>query len=203
MSKQQTRARLREERRNLTRQQQQQAGQSLARQVSRQLFFIRARNIALYLPNDGEIDPTFLLGIAAAAGKNTFLPALDRHRPGHLTFMPWRPGKPLSANRFGIPEPAMQRGLQSRLWMLDIVCMPLVGFDPHGNRLGMGGGFYDRTFANLSFPQRRRPLFLGLAHHFQEVDALSTDPWDVPLHAVATDRRVIFTHIPISLENNT
>ena len=192
MSKQQTRKRLREQRRRLTLRQQRLAGEAMARHLGRQLFFARARHIALYLPNDGEMDPRFLLELAVAAGKRTYLPVLDRHRPGHLCFMPWRPGDALIDNRFGIPEPPLRRQLQPLLWTLDIVCMPLVGFDRRGNRLGMGGGFYDRTFASRARHPGSRPLLVGLAHAFQQLEQLSADPWDVPLHAVATDTGVHF-----------
>ncbi len=87
-------------------------------------------------------------------------------------------------NRFLIPEPVPKYAEVSAN-RLDLVLMPLVGFDKCGNRLGMGGGFYDRTFAcNLL-----RPKLVGLAHHLQEVDSLAVDNWDIPLNAVATDRQ--------------
>lgn len=182
---------MREQRRSLSPRQQTQASDALARTLSRQLFFVRARTIAFYLPNDGEIDPTPLLELAVAAGKRAFLPVLDRRQIGHLSFTSWQPGEPLIANRFGIPEPIPGRSRPCRLWRLDLVLMPLVAFDCQGNRLGMGGGFYDRTFA-CNKHRWSRPLLIGLAHHFQQVETLVADPWDVPLHAIATDQRIIF-----------
>ena len=192
MSKQQTRARLREQRRKLSTAQQRQAGMAVARQLGTQLFFARARHAAFYLPNDGEIDPAPLMRRARAQDKTIYLPVLHPHRRGELVFMPWEPADPLRKNRYGIPEPRFNPAHSARLWMLDLVCMPLVGFDRQGNRLGMGGGFYDRTFANRASNPRSRPLLVGLAHHFQEVEPLAADDWDVPLHAVATDRKVLF-----------
>ena len=192
MSKQQTRARLREQRRKLSPAQQRRAGTALARQLGRELFFLRARHLGLYLPNDGEIDPEPLMQRARSQDKVIYLPVLHPLRPGTLVFTPWENGDPLLKNRYGIPEPRFNPGRSIRPWMLDLVCMPLVGFDRQGNRLGMGGGFYDRTFADRS--AHARPLLVGLAHHFQEVESLAPDRWDVPLHAVATDRNVLFFH---------
>src|SRR5690606_40461575 len=65
--------------------------------------------------------------------------------------------------------------------------LPLVAFDARGNRLGMGGGFYDRTFARAPRARTLRPRLVGLAHHFQQVASLPAEPWDIPLDAIATD----------------
>ena len=193
MSKQEIRHTLRDQRRKLTAHQQRRASDSMIRHLSHQLFFLRARNLALYLPNDGEIDPTLLISLATAAGKNTFLPILDPMHPGKLCFLPWRPGMPLITNRFGIPEPAYQPQNRFKLWQLDVIFMPLVSFDQTGNRLGMGGGYYDRTLAHRRGSNSSRPLLVGLAHHFQQHESIPSDLWDVPLHAIATDKGVILT----------
>ncbi len=76
-------------------------------------------------------------------------------------------------------------------WTLDIILLPLVGFDRYGNRLGMGGGFYDRTLARLNHCDMKRPLLIGLAHHCQEVEQLQTQSWDIPLDIIATDKELI------------
>ena len=95
-------------------------------------------------------------------------------------------------NRFGIREPVDQKQHQVPAWRLSLVLMPLVGFDPQGNRLGMGGGFYDRTFA---YRTRRKtwpgPTLLGVAHHCQKVSALPVASWDIPLDAIITDEQWI------------
>lgn len=187
-----TRAVMREQRRKLSPGQQRKAGENLARHLGRQLFFLRACHIAFYMPNDGEIDPGLLLEQAIALGKSAYLPVIDRFKAGIMTFAPWRPGEPLTANDYGIPEPLRKGMRRVPFWMLDIVCLPLVAFDGNGNRLGMGGGFYDRTFADLKPGTRSKPLLVGLAHHFQQEECLPADPWDVPLQAVATDRGVNF-----------
>lgn len=153
------------------------------------LPFARARRIAGYLPNDGEIDPLPLLLRAAAMGKECYLPVLHPVRHNSLWFCAWLPGDPLHVNRFGIEEPAHIKR-RSAAWSLDIILLPLVGFDRDGHRLGMGGGFYDRT---LAFRRRHRngPLLIGLAHSCQEVERIERQRWDVPLDAIVTEREVI------------
>ena len=75
---------------------------------------------------------------------------------------------------------------------MDVILMPLVGFDKHKNRLGMGGGFYDKT---LSFHNKlkefRVPKLFGLAFDSQEVDQLTSQPWDVPVDGIVTPSRFI------------
>lgn len=191
-SKQLLRAAMRERRRALSVSQQRRAGESLAAVVEKELFFRSARRLAFYLPNDGEIDPSILLDFAHALGKHIYLPVLHPVIDRSLSFVLWRPGERLRSNRFGILEPLLRGGRRSPPWTLDLVFCPLVAFDREGNRLGMGGGFYDRTFNDELVAHRQRPLLIGLAHHFQEVGRLNTDPWDVPLHAVACDRGIVY-----------
>ena len=145
-----------------------------------------ARTVALYLPSDGEVDPRGLILCAQRSGKTIVLPRLHRHRPFGMDFVIYRPGRALRHNRFGISEPCA--GPVCTPLGIDLVIMPLVGFDPHGNRLGMGSGYYDRRFA---FTRRRsglRPRLIGLAYGFQRVQVLDAQPWDVPLHGVVTER---------------
>lgn len=191
-SKQLLRASMREGRRALSVSQQRRASEHLASVVQRALFFHKSRRLAFYLPNDGEIDPSTLLAAAHALGKHIYLPVLHPVIDRGLSFVRWRPGERLHPNRFGIPEPLLRGERRSPPWTLDLVFCPLVAFDGQGNRLGMGGGFYDRTFSHELVAHRQRPLLVGLAHHFQEVDRLNADPWDVPLHAVACDRGIIY-----------
>jgi 5-formyltetrahydrofolate cyclo-ligase len=93
-------------------------------------------------------------------------------------------------NRYGIPEPSIQEQ-QLPAWAMQVVLMPLVGFDRTGNRLGMGGGFYDRTFAFKRNRIHARPLLIGLAHSVQEVAALPTESWDMPLDLIATEKELL------------
>jgi 5-formyltetrahydrofolate cyclo-ligase len=142
----------------------------------------------MYLAVAGEVDCQAILERAVAAGREVYLPVLSGPA---LRFARYRPGDPLISNRFGIDEPAVDRLKLLSGRYLDVVLTPLVAFDLQGNRLGMGGGFYDRSFAFLRWRDAwRRPRLIGLAHHFQLVDKLRSQPWDVPLHSVITNTRV-------------
>lgn len=153
--------------------------------------FRHSQRIAFYIACGGEIDPVPLMLQAHKAGKRIYLPIL-RQRPAHgLWFAPYRLGDPLVQNRFKIPEPEAHHRRIAMPWSLDMVFVPLVAFDITGNRLGMGGGFYDRTFAYRRLRNHwRGPKLIGLAHNFQCVDQLSKQAWDIPLDAVITERAI-------------
>ncbi len=186
-----SRRELRQRRRRLSAAQQRRAGAQLARVVRCRLEFRRARRIAFYLASDGEIDPGRLLALAQATGKACYLPVL--HPLGHnrLHFARYRHGQRLARNRYGIPEPRLHTRHGTPAWALDIVFLPLVGFDRRGHRLGMGGGFYDRTLAFKHHRHAPRPLLIGLAHSLQELGTIVAQPWDVALDAIATEREYI------------
>jgi 5-formyltetrahydrofolate cyclo-ligase len=106
-----------------------------------------------------------------------------------MVFQRVRPHETMKPNRFRIPEPSHNRAQQCKVWALDLVLLPLVGFDRHGGRLGMGGGFYDRSLAYRGVRKKwHKPTLLGLAHECQQVDRLALASWDVPLAATLTDR---------------
>lgn len=188
LSRSELRRTLRQQRQSLSFEQQQQAAEALAINLLTLPDLHRARHIALYVPNDGEIDPTVFLELAELRGRTFYLPVLHPVYPGRLVFSAYRDGTELRPNRFGIPEPQFSEARRPA-WALDAVLFPLVGFDDQGGRLGMGGGFYDRTFAFSRLRPRLAPKLIGLAHDFQRVDTLPVEPWDVPLHAVVTDQR--------------
>ncbi|TWC13229.1 MULTISPECIES: 5-formyltetrahydrofolate cyclo-ligase [unclassified Pseudomonas] len=180
---------LRQARRALTPAQQRQAAQGLYRQLAQHPMFRRARHIALYLPNDGEIDPRLLLRAAQRRGKATYLPVLSPWPRTKMVFQRIRPGEQLHPNRFRILEPRIDLARQRKVWALDLVLLPLVGFDDVGGRLGMGGGFYDRSLAYLARRKLwRKPTLLGLAHECQKVERLAQASWDVPLQGTVSDR---------------
>jgi 5-formyltetrahydrofolate cyclo-ligase len=112
-------------------------------------------------------------------------------QPDHsLRFAPWRPGDELVSNRFGIPEPSLASESLLPAEAMAVILLPLLGFSRAGGRLGMGGGYYDRS---LGFRQRRPspPLLIGVGYAFQELPALPTDPWDIRLDAVVTEREFL------------
>ncbi len=147
------------------------------------------QRVACYLATDDEFPTAPIIEGLWRLGKAVYLPLLDPRRPGHLRFQRYHPHSPMHRNRFGILEPLPQRREQVAPAALQLVLVPLVGFDGRGHRLGMGGGFYDRSFAFLQRAGRRgRPFLLGLAFARQEVAELPARPWDVPLDGVLTER---------------
>ncbi|MCF5721081.1 5-formyltetrahydrofolate cyclo-ligase [Pseudomonas syringae] len=188
---------LRKARRELTPSQQRKAAQGLYRQLAQHPLFRRAKHISLYLPTDGEIDPRLLLRAAQRRGKATYLPVLSAWPRTKMVFQRVRPGEKLRPNRFRILEPRVNICQQRKVWALDLVLLPLVGFDDAGGRLGMGGGFYDRSLAYLARRQNwRKPTLLGLAHECQKVERLVQASWDVPLAGTVTDKQWYIAQTP-------
>ena len=127
---------------------------------------------------DGEIDPTPVLHRALALGCGIHLPVITNLRSRRMRFVPLTDAG----------EPAAPSAAIAPRW-LDLVLVPLVGFDDRGNRLGMGAAFYDRHFAFLRHRRAwRRPLLIGLAFELQRVDRLPVAPHDVPLWGIVTER---------------
>lgn len=184
------RQRMRRARRALSPTRQRRAAQQLRNHIRHQLWFRRARHLGLYLPNDGEIDPRPLIQLCWRLNKRVYLPVLHPIRHNRLWFLPYSRHTRMQNNRFGIPEPALRYQPRRPAWALDLVMLPLVAFDAEGNRMGMGGGFYDRTFSyKLAARGLRGARLVGLAHDFQRVEALPVQPWDVPLFGIVTDRQ--------------
>lgn len=183
---------LRQQRRALTAQQQQAAATALDRVLGRHPLFLRSQHIAIYLPNDGEMDLSPLLERALSMGKKCYLPVLSPLYHNRLWFAPYHSESRLSLNRFGIPEPDCNHAQMRPVWALDLLLTPLVAFDTQGNRLGMGGGFYDRTLAYLNRRRHwRKPRLLGTAHAFQQVAQLPCESWDIPLQGVVTEEEIL------------
>ena len=137
--------------------------------------------VASYLPVGAEADPAPLADAAAAAGCTVALPhVVDRATP--LRFLTWAKERALVAGPFGLRQPVGD----AEECEPDIILTPLVGFDRSGARLGQGAAHYDRAFA--AHPTAWR---IGVAFACQEVTSLPTDPWDVPLQAIATEQEWI------------
>lgn len=184
---------MREARRALGTQERKLRAEQCARLLCNQSVFRNARRIAAYLPADGEMDTAPLIARAWEMGKQVYLPVLLPQGENRLWFARYEPDAPLLRNRFGIPEPLRAAHTRIAPLALDLVLTPLVAFDTAGHRLGMGGGYYDRSFAYLLRHSRwSRPRLIGLAYDFQRHAELANQPWDVPLHAVATDLQLYF-----------
>lgn len=180
------RTRLRAERRRIPAAQRIASAQSVAAHLLALPEFQRARGVAGYWAVDGEVGLHALL-----VGSPSFVYCLPLLREDmRLDFAAWRAGDPLVTNRYSIPEPDTQTRIDPSA--LDVVLMPLVGFDRRGARLGSGAGYYDRTFAFLhGRPRPAQPLLIGVAHALQEVESLPVEAWDVPLDYVVTEHGVI------------
>jgi 5-formyltetrahydrofolate cyclo-ligase len=179
------RASLNARRRQVPPQQRRQSAQLVARNVDRALGLQSHWRIAVYAALPWELDSAPLIALAESRGCRVFLPCIDRRRASRaMRFVPMQ--GPLQYNRLGIAEPQGTEVLAAR-W-LDVVFLPLVGFDRHGVRLGAGGGFYDRAFA---FRQLRSvwhvPRLIGLAYAFQEVASIGAAAHDVLMDAVVTE----------------
>ena len=179
---------IRRRRRSLSGSERRAAARALSDRLARTRWFLSSRTIAVYLSNDGEIDLSLLVERAWAMGKRTYLPRLFGPR---LWFLPFHARSVFACNRFSIPEPVEPPRRRIRPLFLDLVLFPLVAFDGRGNRLGMGAGYYDRTFEAV---RRRRawpgPKRIGVAYEVQRVDSLPAADWDVPLDAIVTDRAI-------------
>lgn len=198
----QLRLHLRSSRRALSTAQQHLAAKKLAQHFARLAHLTSWRHVALYWPDDGEIDPSLFARTLQARGVRVYLPIIAArksdyrlrfraaptmaYRPlhrSHLHHQPW----PAKRNRFGLREPLTRGYKQPEA--LDALLMPLVGFDAQGQRLGMGGGFYDRLLAQLR-GRVKRPQLIGLAHQCQEVLTVPTASWDESVDVIVTDTKI-------------
>lgn len=192
MSEQTDRRRLRRDlralRRGLTVAMRRDASRQACARLRRLPWFRQARRVAIYIPLPAEADPRPLM-------------ERDRHRRFYvpvlvgshgMRFAHLRPHMRLRRNRLSIVEPRYPGRRLLRPRAMDLVVMPLLGFDPHCNRLGQGGGHYDRAFAFLAHRRLRHggPRLVGLAFECQRVDELPHRSWDIPLDAVVTESRV-------------
>lgn len=149
---------------------------------------VMASNVALFLSFDGELDTRPLIEQLWRAGKRLYLPVLHPFSAGNLLFLHYHPQSDLIVNRLKIHEPRLDVRNVLPLSELDVLITPLVAFDVQGQRLGMGGGFYDRTLQNW---QRYGMQPVGYAHDCQQVDILPVEQWDIPLPAVVTPSRIL------------
>lgn len=179
---------MRARRRALSRSEQRKASEGLARGLFRLRAYSSSRKIAVYYPSDGEIDPLTAIDLAWTMRKSIFLPVLYPGRHRVIRFAPYTKSSSLRVNRFGIAEVPSLWTRCLRPMELDLILLPLVAFDLHGSRIGMGGGFYDRSLAYLKLRDDwRKPHLIGLAHELQRVDRIELEHWDVPLDGILTD----------------
>lgn len=181
------RSEIRERRRLLTPEQQQQSADFAAKHIASHNKIQHANTVAVFLSFDGELNTTPIIELLWQQKKQVYLPVLHPFSPGNLLFLHYRPDSQLIRNRLKILEPQLDVRDVLPLNQLDVVITPLVAFDSHGQRLGMGGGFYDRTLQNW---QQGGPYPIGLAHNCQQVEHLPSEHWDVPLPEIVTPTKV-------------
>ncbi len=180
-------------RRRISPEYQQYAAQRACDFLQSDSVFVRSQHLAFYVAFEGELNPEKMAQRAENLGKKSYLPLIsdcirswERTR---LLFQPYRPSDDkLTPNKYGIPEPLYSPQLTIAPAMLDLVIMPLVAFDSQFNRLGMGKGYYDRTFGGSL--RWRRPRLLGVAYASQQLKKLDSNLLDVPLDGVLTEEGI-------------
>lgn len=184
---------MRRERRSVSVHERKRYSIQLAKRIAKTPLFRNSKRIAFYMANDGELDLTPLMRIAWRMKKQCYLPILSPPFQQHLYFARYVEGDALRPNQFSIPEPKLSPRHWRKGRRLDLVLTPLVAFDALGNRLGMGGGYYDRTFAYLrNHNHWQKPRLVGVAYSFQQVPRLENAAWDVPLSLIATPEKIVF-----------
>lgn len=198
-------------RKALTSEEQHQAASLMQQKLSRHEKVIPAKKIALYLTNDDELDPMPFIQWCWENGKQVYIPVLHPFCIGHILFLHFDHNTPMIRNKYGILEPKLDVTYICPMENLDIIFTPLVAFTESCNRLGMGGGFYDRTLANWftqhmnsSIPPTETQTFpiqtpvnfypIGIAHDCQQVDEIPTELWDIPLPEIITPTKIFINH---------
>ena len=185
---------MRARRQKLTRLQQQQASELFKQRLIKHDKVNKAKRIALYLTNNGELDAISFIHWCWQQGKEVFIPVLHPFCSGHLLFLRYQQDTVMTENKYGILEPILDVTQVCPINQLDILFTPLVAFDNTGARLGMGGGFYDRTLArwykeqvaSTVKTQTIKPYPLGIAPTCQPVATIPTEVWDIPLPEIIT-----------------
>lgn len=167
---------VRQKRRSLSRFQQLRASTSLKNIFSQNVEFKKGRHVAFYQAIDGEVDLQKLIDLAWKKGKHCYLPVLKKNSR-ELFFVQYKKNSRLKKKLFGIKEPQGSRKIPTH--KLDLVFMPLVAFDQQGNRLGMGGGYYDFTFRKKISAGFSKPKLVAIAHRCQQVEHITSEAWDV------------------------
>ncbi len=183
---------IRAQRRSLSTKQQLANSRAMIKILNRTSLFRYSRRIAIYIENDGELSVSQLIHLIRYIGKCCYLPVLRPMRPNRLWFSEYRKGDKLILNKYGIPEPDINMRKPVSPSSLDLVLVPLVAFDASCNRIGMGGGFYDRTFSYLRTRNKwRKPTLVGVAHELQRTDSIQKMPWDIQLNGIVTELKFL------------
>lgn len=212
--KEELRRELRTRRKSLAPGEQQRLSLTATGKIITSAHWQQAETVALYIAMRGEVDTAPLLVHAWENGKTVLLPACSKKESGKMCFVACSDPNTLCPGPFNIPEPAVSDEYLEFLLITDecgdisatpaqsagngrippapdLIIVPGLAFDREGTRLGMGGGYYDRL---LALPRYGNSLRLGLAYSFQIVDDLPREDWDVPVHAVCTEKGLLWIH---------
>ncbi len=177
---------LRKKRKSLSAFEQKIHAKYLLYQVQKSGVLRYAQHIALYSSFDGEIQTQYLFDFLSKQGKTVYLPIIDKQT---LYFVKHSPHSVYQLNRFNIKEPKHTGRIYAK--KLNVIFMPCVGFDLQGNRLGMGGGFYDKTLSfKIKQDKYRSPKLYALAHQCQQTQNLETQVWDIKPNAIITEQAI-------------
>ena len=182
-SRKKIRQKIRQLRHNLTPQQQQSATEQVLNRLTQHPKIQTARHISLFISFDGEINTRPIVEAFWQQKKSVYLPVLHPFSRGNLLFLHYTPQTTMVAHPFGLVEPKLDVRHVLPVAELDVIITPMVAFDVRGHRLGMGGGYYDRT---LEHWQRNQTYPIGIAHDCQRVDLLPSEDWDIPLPEIIT-----------------
>ena len=171
---------IRQRRQSLSEEQQLVASTALSKQLTKNMPD-NIKRVAVYLASDGEINPLPFIQACWQRDIDVYLPVLHPFSRGNLLFLRYDEQTKMNVNKYGISEPALNVSLVLPANELDIIYTPLVAFDTQGNRMGMGGGYYDRTLA-----ANPHVVAIGIAHDCQQVDELTVQPWDIALQRIIT-----------------
>ena len=145
-------------------------------------------HIAAYYAFGNEVDLSALVTTLKDKDKTIYVPVVQPQF--RMQFAPVDENTPITINQYGIKEPQVSESCFLSALQIDTVLVPLVGVDEQCNRMGMGGGYYDRNFSHrLNAPPP--PLLIGVAFDIQCVATVHAQPWDVPLDYVVTETRLL------------
>ncbi|AZG72205.1 5-formyltetrahydrofolate cyclo-ligase [Shewanella livingstonensis] len=186
MSRDNIRRHVRQERNSLSTDEQNQLALIASRHMLAEIQAQSAQHVALYFTQDGELSTKKLIEALWDLDINLYLPCIHPFSKGHLLFVRYDRDSVMVNNKYGISEPQLNVQHIITVNNLDLIITPVVAFDEHGNRMGMGSGYYDRTLAQVI---NNKPLAVGFAHDCQQVSQVPTDFWDIPLPVVITPTR--------------
>ncbi len=190
LNKQKIRAKILKKRNEVSRSQLSAAALSACDHLTNAEIYKNSKHIACYLAKDNEFDLNPIITCILDAGKFCYLPKISNTHDSHLDFIQYQKSCNLSLNKYKIYEPDGQDFFAPE--KLDLVLMPLVGFDLSGNRLGMGGGFYDRSFNFLSNSKRFKPFLLGVGFECQKASSIPTEDFDLKMNGMLTEDAIYY-----------